>query len=227
MIVAIQQPEHLPWIGFFHKMTQCDIFVYLDTVQFKKRYYENRNRIKTKDGIRWLTIPVYVKGKYKQKIKDVQIFDEISWKKKYISLIEHSYKKAPYWNDIVKYILPCLFDSPKLLSELNITMIESIKKYLNIDTICIKASDLDLNNLQGSQLIMETCLKLNADQYISGPSGKNYLDVFIFEEKKIRIKYHNFLHPEYPQMYGKFASHLSIIDLLVNCGTNSRKIIEM
>ena len=89
--MAIQQPEHLPWVGFFNKMSQCDLFVYLDNVQFKKRYFENRNKVKTNDGIKWLTVPVFTKGKYTQNINEVIVYNEPKWKKKYIDLLEYLY----------------------------------------------------------------------------------------------------------------------------------------
>jgi len=108
MMVVIQQPEHLPWIGFFNKMAQCDLFVYLDNVQFKKRYFENRNKIKAEDGIKWITVPIYSKGKYTQNINQVVIDNESRWTKKYMGMIERTYKKSPFWNDVKSIVYPCL-----------------------------------------------------------------------------------------------------------------------
>jgi len=225
MIIAIQQPEHIPWIGFFNKLFQCDIYVYLDNVQFKKRYFENRNRIKTRSGVNWLTVPVCTRGKYHQHINEVMISENDTWKNKYIGLLEHSYKKAPYWNDVKKLIFPFI-DNNTSLVHLNIQIIEQIKQYLQIKTKTIVASTLGLNDFSSSKRILEICSQLGATVYISGPDGRNYLNQSDFTSKNINVCYHDYIHPIYKQMYGDFESHMSIIDLIANCGLESKNIVR-
>lgn len=226
MIVAIQQPEHLPWVGFFNKMVQSDLFVYLDTTQFKKRYFENRNKIKTESGPKWVTVPVDTKSKYTQKINQVEITDCANWIRKYKGQLEHSYKKAKYWDDVKGIVFPALDSTGGMLLDCNMQLIENCRKYLGIENRTVLASELELPECSGSDLILQICIKTNADVYISGPDGRNYLDQGKFKDNNIRIVYHDFAHPEYPQMHGDFISHLSTIDLIANCGKVSEGVIR-
>ena len=226
MNVAIQQPEHIPWIGFFNKMAQCDLFVYLDNVQFKKRYYENRNKISGKAEILWLTVPVPSKGLYTQKLCDVQIDNSQAWKKKYKGRLEHIYGKYPFWSDLKAIVYPPLDKSFERLVNLNLALIDNIREYLEIDTPTTLASEMPCEDLKGSDLILEICVRSKAKLYTSGPDGKNYLESEKFLKKGMEIVYHNFEHPEYPQMGEAFTSHLSVLDLIANCGGKSRSFIN-
>jgi len=226
MIVAIQQPEHLPWTGFFNKMAQCDLFVYLDNVQFKKRYFDNRNKIKTEDGVKWITVPIHSKGKYTQNINQVVIDNESRWTKKYLGIIEHTYKKSPFWNDVKNIVFPCLGESRDKLADLNYALIEGCRNYLRVNTPVNMASALQVDGLSGSDLILEICLKTKADIYISGPDGRDYMDIDRFNQRGIKIVYHDFEHPVYPQLFDGFVSHMSIIDLIANMGPKSSHIVR-
>ena len=226
MIVAIQQPEHLPWIGFFNKMIQCDLFVYLDNVQFKRRYFENRNRVKTSDGIKWLTVPVSSKGKFHQKIRDVLIDNWKPWKKKYKGLLELAYKKSSFWDDIKDIVFPCIEQEHSKLIDLNLSLIEKCKEYLQIETTTVLASSLEVDEFKGSDIILQICIKTHGATYISGPDGTDYLNHEDFDGNDVIVKYHDFNHPDYPQMHGQFTSHMSIIDLIANCGPESLKILQ-
>ena len=226
MMVVIQQPEHLPWIGFFNKMAQCDLFVYLDNVQFKKRYFENRNKIKAEDGIKWITVPIYSKGKYTQNINQVVIDNESRWTKKYMGMIERTYKKSPFWNDVKSIVYPCLEQKYSKLVDANLSLIDKCKKYLMIETTTVLASNLEVDDFTGSDLNLEICIKTKADIYISGPDGRDYLDIDGFNQKGIKIVYHDFEHPVYPQLFDGFVSHMSIIDLIANMGPKSSHIVR-
>lgn len=225
MIIAIQQPEHIPWIGFFNKMIQCDLFVYLDNVQFKKRYFENRNKIKTQNGVAWLTVPVVSKGRFTQKINEVEIDNESDWRKKYRGNLEHAFKKTEFWEYVNKITTPCFEENNKLL-DLNISLIDNCRKFLKIQTKSYLASDLVKKEHKGSNLLLEICLHAGADTYISGPDGRNYLDELEFRRNGIKIVYHDFQHPLYKQRFGSFVSHLTLLDLIANCGDESRQIIN-
>jgi len=226
MNVAIQQPEHIPWIGFFNKMIQCDLFVYLDNVQFKKRYFENRNKINGKAEVLWLTVPATSKGLYTQKLCDVQIDNDQAWKKKYKGRLEHIYGKYPFWSDLKAIVYPPLDKSFVKLADLNLALIENIREYLEIDTPTALASEMVCEDLKGSDLILELCVRSKAKLYTSGPDGINYLETEKFLKNGIEILYHNFEHPEYPQIEESFISHLSVLDLIANCGGRSRDIIN-
>ena len=226
MIVTIQQPEHLPWIGFFNKMVQCDKFVLLDHVQFKKNYFENRNRIKTADGPVWLTVPVRLKGKFGQSMLEVEVNQEPRWKTRYLKTLEQNYRKAPFWEDVRKIVWPVFEDESSKLVEINIRLIECMMKYLQIKTSLIRSSTLELGSVKKQDLVLAICKELSADRYISGPDGRNYLNLADFSIAGIQVCFHDFKHHVYTQQYGKFISHLSTIDLIANCGLESKFLIR-
>ena len=227
MNTAIQKPEHIAWIGFFNKMSQCDLFVYLDNVQFKKRYFENRNKVIHDGEVLWLTVPVVTKGLQTQTICEVQIDYDQAWQKKYKGRLEHAYGKLSTWEDIKKITFPPLEKSFEKLVDLNLALINNIRDYLGIDTPTARASKMSCKNLRGSDLILEICSQSNTRTYISGPDGKNYLESGKFIKKEIEIVYHEFQHPEYPQMVDGFVSHLSVLDLIANHGEKSQDVINV
>ncbi|MBI2251217.1 MAG: WbqC family protein, partial [Armatimonadetes bacterium] len=225
MKIAIQQPECLPWPGFFDKMANCDVFVLLDNVQFKKRYFENRNKIRTKDGWQWITIPVKVKGKYKQRINEVEIDNSINWQKKVLGTLTYNYIKAKYYNEYFDNFEKIILKKYDKLIDFNLNFINLFKEILKIETKIILASILNINE-EGSDLILNISEKLGAEVYISGPDGAKYLREEEFKEKGIKIIYHHYLHPVYKQIYETFIEGLSIIDLIFNCGAESLKILK-
>ena len=226
MIVAIQQPEHLPWLGFFDKMSKCDVFALLDNVQFKKRYFENRNKIRTKDGWHWITVPVVTKSRYTQLIDQVEIDNTSHWRKKCWSSIATSYQKAPHFNRYRSLFEDIYTREWSMLVDLNVSIIELMAGILGIKTKLVSTSDLETGDSRGSDLIFEICRALNATTYISGPDGRNYLDVGKFAENGIELVFHDYEHPAYKQMHEPFISHRSAIDLLLNCGEESLSILR-
>ncbi len=229
MIVAIQQPEHIPWIGFFNKMAQCDLFIYLDNVQFKKRYFENRNRIMGRNGPQWLNVPVITKGRYHQNIADVEIAEEAGWQHKYLESLRHAYGKHPYGALVVDLMQPVIMAATTDLCSLNLQAIEAIRGYLEITTPVRRASELvDDHTIRGHELILDLCKKSRATTYISGPDGINYLDTPAFSASGMEICYHRFEHPVYTQKSSdqEFISHLSILDLIANLGPEAKGVVE-
>ncbi len=226
MVIAIQQPEHLPWLGFFNKMAIVDEFIYLDNVQFKKRYFENRNKIKAanKNGWEWLTVPVVTKDRYTQDINEVEIDYTQDWQRKYINKIRQNYGESRFFPEIFAEIEIIINKRFNRLFELNLALINFFKSYLGILTPAILASSF--SNGKGSDLILDLCLKRKADTYLSGPDGRNYLLLEAFQRNKIRVEYHDYVHPVYTQKYGPFISHMSIVDLIFNYGSDSKKIIR-
>lgn len=218
-IVGIHQPEFFPWMGFFDKMSRVDLFVILDHVQFKKRYFENRNRIRLSDRSVWITAPVISKGRYKQKISDVRLSDEGHWQNKLIQRIRYAYGKTPYFDIIFPDICQVVrkTESNRLM-DLNIDIIRLFRKYFLIDTPMSCSSQMDIGNLSGSDLILGICVATGATTYLCGPSGKDYLDLDAFQSQHIQVSWQNFHHPEYEQYGSGFISHLSALDYLFNCG---------
>jgi len=226
LIVAIQQPEHLPWIGFFHKMAFVDRYVYLDSVQFKKRYFENRNRLEAAGTICWLTVPVISKGRYTQRIDQVKIDPDPRWKRKYLGRLKACLGKAPYASEVYSLIDSVIRQDRPLLVDLNIALIDAFRGYLGILTPTYRATDL--KNVQGtsSALLIELCRWMGADVYLSGPDGRSYLDLDAFSSAGIQVQYHDFQHPEYSRTQGKFISHLSIADAAANLGPTAKYMLK-
>jgi len=220
----IRQPGYIPNLGFFKKIQSCDIFVFLDDVQFEKDSFDNRNRIKSSDGVTWITVPL-ARPVFGKKINEVLISYETDWQNIHCNQIYENYKSAPYfssyWSDIEK-IITCKY---KKLIDLNFKLIEYFNHTLDITTKTIKSSELTVTKTKTERLI-EICSKLNATCYISGIAGKDYLDEKLFSNSEIKLIYENFIHPTYRQLHGNFIDNLSIIDLLMNEGPRSKKIIN-
>ena len=224
MLISIQQPEFFPWIGYFHKLMNVDKVVFLDSVQFKKRYFENRNKIRTPNGWCWIRTPVQTKGRYNQNINDVLIDNSIKWKHKLCQTIESNYKKAPFWKDLGDDLLSIVICSHSRLSNLNLKIIIYLMERLNIKIDWCLSSSL-LTKGKGSDLIIEICQILSAKQYLSGINGKQYLFENDFKANKIGLRYQNFTHPRYKQFHGDFIPYMSVIDLIFNYGEDARAII--
>ncbi len=223
-IAAVQQPEHLPWLGFFDKMQRCDIYAYLDNVQFKKRYFENRNRILNQHTWQWVTVPVMTRGRYKQLIRDVRIDQSRNWKQVYVQRMYHQYCRFPFFDEIFPQLKKIINSDHERLLDLNLELIDMFRHIIDIQTPVVSASDLGLDELYGSRLILEICSAINADQYISGPDGVNYLDLDTFRHRGIDVNYHTYEHPQYVQRNsGEFISHLSVLDALMNIGAEETR----
>jgi len=223
-MVTIHQPEHTPWLGFFDKIRQADTFVILDNVQFRKNYFQNRNRIRTQQGWTWLTVPVLAKGKLGQLIQDTQINNAVNWQSKVWKSIFYAYNKAPFFDQHSSF-LKQVYDKPWThLADLNEEIIRYISHGLGIQVKIIRASTLSSTG-KGTDLLLEICHKLEADTYLSGISGKDYLEETKFAEQGIKVIYQEFYHPIYKQLYEPFIPGMSIIDLLFNHGGKSLDIL--
>ena len=225
MIVAIHQPQYIPWLGYFNKMIASDVFCYLNNVQYKKNEWQNRNRIKTARNWQWLTVPVQYR--FPQKINEVTINNTVSWKRKHLQALITNYNKAPFFREYIGFFEDVYSKDWELLSDLNIYFIKQIYRMLNLQQKpTVLASDLDLSDDPTDRLI-NICQALGGDTYLSGPDGIKYMNLERFKKREVKGIVQNFKHPVYPQLFGDFQSHLSIVDLLFNCGPKSiEKIME-
>jgi hypothetical protein len=221
MIVTIHQPEHLPWLGFFDKMRQADIFVLLDTVQFSKGDFQNRNRIKTAQGATWLTVPVYKKGRSHQRIVDVEIVQQTKWRRRCCGLLTDNYAAAPYFARHQPFFEWLYARDWQYLAELNIRIIRYLVEQLGLETKLLRASQMGVDQAGATAVLVNICSALGADVYLSGKHGREYLDESSFARQGIQIVYQDFHHPIYPQQGEGFVANLSVIDLLFNCGDTS------
>jgi len=224
-MISIQQPEYFPWIGFIDKILSVDYTVFLDNVQFKKQYFENRNKIRSSQGWQWIRTPVLTKGKFTQRIMDVEIDNTQKWQSKLSRQIQQAYSKTPYWNagkDIIDLICAKQYHS---LVEFNMVIILFFLRKLEIEHKYCMASSLHTTT-HGSSLVLEICQKMNSDSYLSGRDGRNYLDADRFMAEGIHVHYQDFHHPTYQQAHGEFIPEMSALDMYFNCGPNAVSIIK-
>jgi len=223
--VAIMQPTYLPWAGYFSLINMVDTFVIYDDVQFDKRSWQQRNKIKTLTGPQWLSISVDSKGKYKQKINEVSISQQSHDYKTHIRALHQNYSKAPFFKDHSDAIFKCLGAYTSLLAELNTSLIGLICQILGINTKLVRSSDLGIGGVKEARLI-NICKHLAGTQYISPQGSKAYLNESdAFCGSSVELVYQVFDHPEYPQIHGEFIPYMSILDMLFNCG--SEKTLEL
>jgi len=224
--VAIMQPTYLPWLGYFDLIDQSDIFVLLDSVQFDKRSWQQRNRIKAPSGELLLTVPVFSRGKRDQKICEVQIEQSSNFADKHIRTIEHYYGKAPLFNSYIGELSAILRRRHQNLAELTIDLINWLSEAIGIKTELVRSSSL---GVQGKkvELLVALCKTVGAECYLSPPGAKAYVDENnIFAQNNIRLEYQNFKHPVYSQLYDDFIPYMSVIDLLFNEGQRSLEIVR-
>ena len=226
-VFAIHQPNYLPYLGYFYKMAHCDEFVYLDVVQYPRgQSFANRNKIKTANGVTYLTIPVSIPKGEEGKVGYDQVkFADNKWKKKHLRTLEMNYKKTPHFDEVYEIFKNTIENEDSFL-ELNIKLIESFKNYLDIGTETVRLSNLLENFGHKNEMIIAIANAINADVYLTGSGGGlEYTDADQLKEAGIGLQISDFKHPEYPQLWGDFEANLSIIDLLFNCGKESRQYL--
>ena len=215
MIVSIHQPAYLPWLGYFDKISRSDIYVFLDTVQLERNSYTYRNKIKTPQGAKWLTIPLIFKGHMASSIGDIPIDTSQDWKRKHLRSIYVNYKKSTYFDEFFPKLELLYHTDYEHFSELAYAHLEFWLNELQISTAVVKASMTTVKSKR-SALILDLCEQFGAKKYISGAQGINYLDEQSFKIKSIQIEYQDYKHPIYPQKFGEFIPNLAVVDYWMN-----------
>jgi WbqC-like protein family len=217
--VGIHQPNLLPWLGYFSKITQSDVFVLLDTVDFQTgnaNSITNRTRIKTQQGELWLTVPV--KKSTEKTIDKICIDHKQPWVKKHLKTIQMAYGKAPYFEPTFEWLSKRLTQEEHVsISALNSLLILDVKELLQLTTPVIKSSELAIAVEDKNERIIAICKSLDATCYLSGNGARSYNDEPAFNQQGIELKYTSFQAPVYPQLHGPFLPGLSILDVLMNC----------
>jgi hypothetical protein len=223
LIVSGHQPNYLPWLGFFDKMRVSDMFIIEDDIQFERQGFTSRNKIKTVDGVRWLSVPVKHEN-LPVKIRDVEISNEgePSWASRHWLTLKHSYCKAPFWRDYSSFFEDTYERSWVKLIDLNMHLIRGIMHFLDIKTQIVMGSTLGVSGRK-NELIIAQCKAVGGDTQLAGIGGKGYIDQNRFEQEGIKLCFQNFQQPLYPQLHGKFASNLSVVDYLFCSGANEWK----
>lgn len=226
--IAIMQPTFLPWIGYFSLIDSVDEFVFFDHVQFEKRSWQQRNKIRTPNQEMWLSVPISSKGKQSQAIKDAEILydGKKSPFEKIMGSIETNYKKAPYYKDYGEELNMFFLGRPKFISDLNQDVIRWMCGKLAVATPIVRSSDLDVTGTK-ADLLVDVCQARKAMRYVSTPGSKVYLDESdAFELSGISLSYHEYVHPSYSQIHGDFLPYMSVLDLLFNEGPASGEIMR-
>lgn len=232
MIASAHQPHFLPWLGYFDKIRRSDVFVLLDHVQFERRNYQNRTRIKTRAGERWLTVPVHQRSRAERIIEkeiDNAPDGKLPWGEKMIRTIENSYGKARYWGAHRGFFEDALLRPWTRLVDLNDALLTYLLAQLDVRTPVVRSSSLGHIPGARGEMILNLCRAVGAHTYLSGSGGSRaYVDVDLFERAGVQVVWQDFAHPGYPQLKppDDFIPGLSVLDLLFNCGPESGAILR-
>ena len=217
MILSAHQPSYLPWLGLIDKLSHCDVFVFMDDVNFSKNSFYARNKIKTNKGITtWLTVPVK-SGSCELPIKDVRIDNNGDWVKRHWRLLRNAYVSAPFYSELLSSIGVIYEREWKTLGDLNWEILLLIKEWFGIETRIMKASNHRIEGRK-SERILGYCKEFGAKTYVFGANGRNYYDAELFEKNNIEVRFQEFYHPTYLQQFGEFIPNLSFVDYAFNCG---------
>lgn len=224
MRVGIIQSNYIPWRGYFDFIASVDLFIFHDDLQYTKGDWRNRNKIKTKNGLKWLSVPVNYTHT-DQLICDTTIDYSQKWWHDHLNQFRENYQSAPYYKDtlaILEKNLPHKFES---ISELNISLIKDICSYLHITTPLAMSSEFSPEGSKSDRLI-SILKKTKATTYVSGPAADSYLEQELFKKSGVSIEYKSYDYPEHPQQYGAFAPSVTVLDLIANCGGESAQLIK-
>jgi hypothetical protein len=225
LIVSINQPAYLPWLGYFDRIYQSDVHVVLDHVQFEKNSMVNRNKIRTITGTQMLTVPVCSAGKFGDiPINSIAIANQVKWNRKHWQAIMQSYSRAKYFDKYGVYFEEKFNENWDILNILLKDITSYLLDQLGINTTIIYSSEMDVSGKK-DQLVLNICKELGASKYLSGPFGRDYLSSSDFSSARIALEYHDYKHPTYTQCYDGFEKGMSVLDLLFNHGSKSLEIL--
>jgi len=225
--IAILQPNYLPWKGVFDLIDRVDTFVFFDDVQYTKKDWRNRNRIKTHaGGLQWISVPTRNAGR-DSLIKDVVLDSSSNWNEKHLKSISHAYQGAPFFEEYRFLIDQILIENKwERLCDLNFYSTKLIAEALGIEAEWAVSSELDVTGDKGGERVIKMCEKLDCDHFINGPASKAFMDEALFNEAGIELNYIEYNYRPYPQLHGDFVHEVTALDLLFNCGPDSLQWIR-
>lgn len=217
------QPSYLPWVGYFDLLDQADTFIVLDSVQFEKQSWQQRNRIRTANGWQWVTVPV--RHHFPQAIREVEINSTTNWRQKHWKAFQQHYAATPFWNRYQDFLMDLYARSWESLAELNIFAITYIAGELGIAPVIARSSKMTVPGQRVNRLI-SLCHEVKADRYLSPTGAAPYIEQDNrFAQEGITLEYHRYTPVPYRQQYTPFIPYLSVIDLLCNEGPKALEII--
>lgn len=224
--IAVLQSNYIPWKGYFDMIASVDEFILFDDMQYTRRDWRNRNQIKTPQGVQWLTVPVKVKGKYHQTIRETEI-DGMDWAQAHWKALTQNYRRAPHFAEISAWLEPYYLGSGYThLSLLNRALIEAVCGYLGITTRISNSWDYELQPGKTERLV-SLCEQAGGAEYISGPAARDYIQPGLFTKRGITLGWFDYSgYPEYPQLWGEFTHGVTILDLLFNCGKDAPRFMK-
>jgi hypothetical protein len=224
--VAIVQSNYIPWKGYFDMIGLADEFILFDDVQYTKRDWRNRNRIKTAQGTKWLTIPVHVKGRYEQLINEVEVSDA-SWPETHWKTLRMAYAQAPYFGEFRERYEDLYLGMRKTrLSAINRSFLEAICADLRIEPNLTWSSDYPGVGAKTERLL-SICIAAGADRYLAGPRSRDYLDESLFTGAGIEVEWMGYSgYPEYPQVHPPFEHRVTVLDLLFHTGADAHRFLK-
>lgn len=224
--VAILQSNYIPWKGYFDMIAAVDEFILYDDMQYTRRDWRNRNQIKTPQGVQWLTVPVVVKGKYLQTIRETEI-DGTGWAQAHWKALLQNYRRAPCFGEIAAWLEPLyLQQHHDHLAPLNRSLLEAVCRYLGIQTMIRSSWDYELIAGKTDRLV-DLCRQAGATNYVSGPAARSYVDESVFKASGIGLTWFDYGgYPAYRQLWGDFTHGVTILDLLFNCGQDARRYMK-
>ena len=225
MIVTVHQPEHLPYLGFCHKASAAQMLVLLDVVQYRKNYFQNRNRILGPNGAMWLTVPVRMQGHMNKVIAEMTVDHSQNWAPRWWKSLYFSYKHTPYFDEHAAFFSSIAEARVERLADLNEHIIRYLFDAIGITCRIIRASELPVSGAR-SALLAQICGAVGASAYLAGQSGKDYLDESLFAAQNIAVQHHVFHHPVYDQGRPDFVPYLSVVDLLFRHGPGTLGVIQ-
>jgi hypothetical protein len=214
--VAIHQPNLFPWLGFFDKMRMADVFVLLDIVPFDRGSYQNRVRIGTHSGPRWLTIPVLKKGRFGELTHQVEIDTTRPWRRDQLETLRHNYAKAPAFGALMPDLTELYEPRYQRLVDFTVPCIGWLQSQLRLEAELVNASELLEPGSGGSELLAELVVASGGDTYVSGPSGRDYLDEAVFSSRGVAVEFTQFVPFVYEQRCPEFVGGLSTLDYVFN-----------
>lgn len=224
MNVTIHQPQYLPWLGYLAKWAAADLFIVLDVVPYAKNGWQNRNRINTHDGARWLSVPVH--ARLGTPIAEVVIDGSRAWAARHLRAIEQAYARAA-WLPVHHGALAELYARPWThLAPLATASALLLGRAVGITTPVRLASELGVTSADATGRLVELCRAVGADTYLAGPDGARYMDLAQFASAGIEVLAQRYAHPVYPQIHGEFVPFLSALDLLLTNGDGALAILE-
>lgn len=224
MILAIHQPQYLPWLGYFYKMSLADLFIILDHAQYAKNKVQNRNYIRSHDGPLTLTVPVLSRGHSYDPIREIQIDNKQPWARRHWTWIEQAYRRYPYFLDYAGELEATYARTWKWLVDLNLHLTNLLMHWLCVEVPTRRSSEFDFSGHK-TELLVEICKTVGADTHISGQGATAFIEPERFREAGIRLLFCEFRHPVYYQYEQPFVPELSALDVVMNLGPNSKEVI--